>query len=161
MHVTQGTVANTDLGQLVRPVIEGLADAEVLVVASTGGGDLALDRLPDNARVADFLPYDELLPRCDVMVTNGGYGSVNHALRYAVPLVAVGATEDKRDVAARVTWSGVGLGTTRRSIDAARARRAVERVLRNPAYRQRARELADQIAAGPSRDEVIDLIAGD
>ncbi|WP_151525796.1 glycosyltransferase [Serinicoccus kebangsaanensis] len=158
VHVTQGTIANTDLGELVEPTIRGLADTEALVVVTTCGGTLGLDPLPANVRVADFLPYDELLPRCDVMVTNGGYGGVNHALRYAVPLVCVGASEDKRDVAARVGWSGVGVGIARRSISARTARRAVEQVLGDAAYRRRARELADQIAAGPDLAEVVDLI---
>ncbi|ANS79597.1 N-glycosyltransferase [Serinicoccus hydrothermalis] len=160
VHVTQGTIANADLGQLLEPTIAGLADADVLVVATTCGGTLSVDPLPDNVRVADFLPYDELLPRCDVMVTNGGYGGVNHALRYAVPLVCVGASEDKRDVAARVTWSGVGVGISRPSLTPRAARRAVDRVLAGTAYRSRARELADQIAAGPSTDEVVALICG-
>ena len=38
-------------------------------------------RCPRNARAATYLPYDELLPRTDVYVTNGGYGGVQYALR--------------------------------------------------------------------------------
>jgi UDP:flavonoid glycosyltransferase YjiC (YdhE family) len=41
-------------------------------------------------------------------VTNGGYGGVQYALRYGVPIVATGGKEDKPDVGARVAWSGVG-----------------------------------------------------
>ena len=37
MHVTQGTVDNADLGRLLEPTIEALADEHVMVVASTGG----------------------------------------------------------------------------------------------------------------------------
>ncbi|KMS82347.1 glycosyl transferase, partial [Streptomyces regensis] len=37
VHVTQGTVANDDLGMLVEPTIEALADEDVLVVATTCG----------------------------------------------------------------------------------------------------------------------------
>jgi hypothetical protein len=60
VHVTQGTVANQDYGQLIRPAIEGLAGADVLVVVSTGGRDMStLDfPLPANVRVAPYLPYD-------------------------------------------------------------------------------------------------------
>ena len=35
---------------------------------------------PANARAATYLPYDELLPRTSVYVTNGGYGGVQYAL---------------------------------------------------------------------------------
>ena len=37
VHVTQGTVDNTDLNRLLEPTIEALADEDVIVVASTGG----------------------------------------------------------------------------------------------------------------------------
>ncbi|KDN16982.1 glycosyltransferase [Amycolatopsis rifamycinica] len=160
VHVTQGTVANDDLGRLVEPAIEALAGQDVLVVATTCGGRLRSGALPENVRVADFLPYDELLPRCAAMVGNGGYGGVNHALRYGVPLVVVGASEDKREVAARVSWSGAGIGRARASASPRTLRRDVRAVLDDPRYRTRARELAAEMAAGPAMDEVVKLITG-
>ncbi len=109
VHVTQGTVANTDYEQLIAPTLRALADDDVLVVVTTGGRPLdTLPPLPANARAATFLPYDELLPRTAVYVTNGGYGGVQYALRYGVPIVATGGKEDKPEVGARVAWSGVG-----------------------------------------------------
>jgi UDP:flavonoid glycosyltransferase YjiC (YdhE family) len=47
-----------------------------------------------------------MLPKIDALVTNGGYGSVNQALSFGVPLVTAGTGEDKADVNARVAWSG-------------------------------------------------------
>ena len=109
VHVTQGTVANIDYGQAIEPTLRALADEDVLVVVTTGGRPLdTLPPLPANARAATFLPYDELLPRTSVFVTNGGYGGVQYALRYGVPIVATGGKEDKPEVGARVAWSGVG-----------------------------------------------------
>ncbi|MGW3962325.1 glycosyltransferase [Amycolatopsis sp. NPDC005003] len=160
VHVTQGTVANDDLGRLVEPTIDALAGEDVLVVATTCGGRLRPGPLPDNVRVADFLPYDELLPRCAAMVSNGGYGGVNHALRYGVPLVVVGASEDKREVAARVTWSGAGIGRARAKASPRTLRGDVHRVLAEPRYRTRAQELAAEMAAGPTMAEVVKLITG-
>jgi UDP:flavonoid glycosyltransferase YjiC (YdhE family) len=63
IHVTQGTVANTDYEQVIAPTLRALADDDVLIVVSTGGRPLeSLPALPPNARAATFLPYDELLP---------------------------------------------------------------------------------------------------
>ena len=42
------------------------------------------------------------------MSTSPGYGGVQDALRYGVPIVATSGDEDKPEVAARVAWSGVG-----------------------------------------------------
>jgi UDP:flavonoid glycosyltransferase YjiC (YdhE family) len=117
VHVTQGTVANREFGDLLLPTIRALADADVWVVASTGGrpvGDLGTG-LPANARIAPYLPYDRLLPRTAAYVTNGGYGGVHYAMEHGVPIVIAGTTEDKTEVSARVAWTGVGisLGTNR------------------------------------------------
>ncbi|MEK8105903.1 nucleotide disphospho-sugar-binding domain-containing protein [Micromonospora sp. M12] len=112
--VTQGTVANTDLHELVIPTVRALADLDVLVVAATAREDgpalvrRALHGVPDNVRLASFVPFDRLLPHADALVTNGGYGGVQTALYHGVPLVVAGASEDKPEVAARVEWTGSG-----------------------------------------------------
>ena len=43
--------------------------------------------VPSNARIASYLPFEWLLPRVDVLVTNGGYGSVNQAMSFGILLV--------------------------------------------------------------------------
>jgi MGT family glycosyltransferase len=140
--VTQGTMDNKDLGELVRPTLAALADEDVLVVATTGrpvAGD-ELGPLPANARVATFVPYHELLPHVDVMVSNGGYNGVLIALANGVPLVVNGAQSDKPEICARVRWSGAGLHLRR--VTPAGLRAAVRRVLGEPSFRARARALA-------------------
>ncbi len=153
VHVTQGTMANIDLSQLIAPTLRALAHEDVLVVASTGGQSadalptLLGGRLPDNARVAEFLPYAELLPKIDVMITNGGFGGVQRALAYGLPLVVAGATEDKPEVAARVAWSGAGLNLRTARPTPRRLRKAVRTALYDPRYRQAAQRLQYEIAA--------------
>ena len=111
MHVTQGTIDNADLGRLVEPTIEALGGEDVIVVITTGGRDASRLKvtLPMNTFVTEHIPHDLLLPKVDVMVTNGGYGAVQRALSTGVPLVVAGNTEDKPEVAARVAWTGAGI----------------------------------------------------
>ncbi|MFD5214563.1 glycosyltransferase [Microbacterium sp. NPDC058345] len=147
IHVTQGTLANHDPGELIRPAIDAFADSDALVVVSTGGAPVSrLGALPANVRAAEFLPYDELLPRTAVMITNGGYGGVHFALRHGVPVVVAPGKEDKNEVAARVAWSGAGLNLRTQRPSPARLRRGVERVLREPSYRAAARRIGTDIA---------------
>lgn len=161
VHVTQGTVANDDVGQLLRPTIDALADEDVLVVAATGGAPVErLGPLPGNVRAARMVPYAALLPRTDVMVTNGGYGGVHWALAHGVPLVVAGSTEDKAEVGARVAWSGAGLrlrGNRPAPVD---VRDAVRTVRTHPSYRATARRLAEQVAASPGAAGVVDAVEG-
>ncbi|MET1003952.1 MAG: nucleotide disphospho-sugar-binding domain-containing protein [Propionibacteriaceae bacterium] len=150
VHVTQGTMDNVDLAKVLAPTLRGLAREDVLVVASTGGQPVRrlvdlLGTLPDNARLAEFLPYDRLLPLTDLVVTNGGFGGVQQALSHGVPLVVAGATEDKPEVAARVAWSGSGVNLRTGSPSAGRVRGAVRTVLGDPRYRVAAQGLQRQI----------------
>ena len=148
VHVSQGTIANTK-PELIAPAVEGLARDEVLVVVSTGGRspeELGLTRVPDNVRVASFLPYSELLPRTSVMVTNGGYGGVQIALSHGVPLVVAGTTEDKPEVAARVAWSGAGINLKTSTPTADMVRNAVRKTLAEPSFRFHARRLSTEYA---------------
>jgi UDP:flavonoid glycosyltransferase YjiC (YdhE family) len=148
VHVTQGTVADDNLENLVLPTIRALAGEDVLVVAGTGRTDpAALGPLPANVRVAPFVPHSWLLPHTSVMVTNGGFGGVQAALSEGVPLVVAGATEDKPEVAARVAWAGVGVDLRTGSPTPERIRAAVREVLDQKRYAARAAELSHEFAA--------------
>ena len=159
IHVTQGTVANTDYDQVIAPALRALADDDVLVVVTTGGRSVStLAPLPPNARAATYLPYDELLPRTSVFVTNGGYGGVQHALRYGVPIVATGGKEDKPEVGARIAWSGVGRRIRSERPTPRALRRDILAVLNQPRYRQAARRVAADMAAAPGFVGLADIV---
>jgi MGT family glycosyltransferase len=158
VHVTQGTVDNADLSRLLQPTIEALADENVMVVATTGGPHVSeLDfSIPSNTYVAQHIPHDLLLPKVDVMVTNGGYGAVQRALSTGVPLVVAGNTEDKPEVAARVAWAGAGIDLKTGTPTAKALRNAVREVLGNGRYLRQARELE---VAYAQRDGVAEIAA--
>jgi UDP:flavonoid glycosyltransferase YjiC (YdhE family) len=160
VHVTQGTLDNADLDRLLRPTIDGLAGDDVLVVATTGGPDPEplRDTLPANVRLERFIPHDLLLPKVDVMVTNGGYGGVQHALASGVPLVVAGDSEDKPEVAARVRWSGAGIDLRTGRPSPQQIARAVRRVLADPTFRQRAQALQAEVAATAPLDTITDVL---
>ncbi|TFV59651.1 glycosyltransferase [Mycobacterium sp. PS03-16] len=156
VHVTQGTIDNADLGRLLLPTLEALADEDVVVVATTGGRAVTEigTALPPNAHVAELLPHDILLPMVDVMVTNGGYGAVQRALSSGVPLVVAGNTEDKPEVAARVAWAGAGINLKTGTPSPAAVRAAVRAVLDDGRYLANARRLE---AAFARRDGVAEI----
>ncbi|MBH0779313.1 glycosyltransferase [Nocardia bovistercoris] len=157
---TQGTIANQDYHDLVRPTIDALATEDVLLVVTTGGRPIEeLGELPANVRADRFLPYDKLFPHLDLLVTNGGYGGVHYALANAVPIVIAGDTEDKPEVAARVAWSGTGINLHTGHPSVTAIRRAVRKTLSSPRYREAAAVLAEQIRATRGIDELIDTVA--
>lgn len=150
--VTQGTIA-TDPANLLRPSLEGLAGRDIFVVATTGGGDpTALGDPPPNAVVEKFVPFSALLPHVDVMVSNGGFGSVQLAIAHGVPMVVAGTTEDKKEVTAHVGWSGVGLNLRTNRPSPKAVADAVDRVLSETKFRERTLALKAEIGdANPSK----------
>ncbi|REJ05970.1 glycosyltransferase [Microbacterium bovistercoris] len=157
--VSQGTVAN-ELSELVEPTVRALADRDLIVVATTGGADVGtLGPLPANVRVADFVPYDLLMPQVDVFVSNGGYGGLHYALAHGVPLVVSGVTEDKAETTRRVEWSGTGVNLGVQRPTSAAVGDAVDRVLSTPSFRIRAEELQTEIAASPGIDGLAEMIS--
>jgi UDP:flavonoid glycosyltransferase YjiC (YdhE family) len=155
-------VANHNLGLLIAPTLAALAnEPDVLVVATTGGRPVEAipGPAPSNARLATYLPFEWLLPRVDVLVTNGGYGSVNQAMSFGIPLVTAGMTEDKADVNARVAWSGVGVNLATNDPTPEAIREAVRTVLDRPAYHMRASRMADEFADIDTRSEVLRIIS--
>jgi UDP:flavonoid glycosyltransferase YjiC (YdhE family) len=161
--VTQGTI-NNDFDQLIRPAIRALAEQEVLVVVTTGSKpaeELNIDPLPSNVRVERYVPYAHLMPKVDLLLTNGGYGSIQIALAHGVPVVAFGKTEDKAEIANRVQWSGVGIGVKTNKPTADQIRNAVATVLQDPTYGARAEAMRYEMrglnAAGRAADLLEDL----
>jgi UDP:flavonoid glycosyltransferase YjiC (YdhE family) len=161
--VSQGTI-RPDLTELVEPTVRALADADVLVVVTTGQADPSdlvrayVDPLPANVRVAKFVPYDALLPHASVFVTNGGYTGVTLALHHGVPLVQAGITEEKAEIGARIAWTGVGvrLGTTRPSVPA--LRHVVDLVLTEDRYAAAAARVQADMSAHDAGREGADLL---
>lgn len=159
VYVTQGT-QNTDPDMLIRPALEALADHDVIVVVTTGhAGRTRLPfPVPPNARIADLLPPDTLLPLVDVVITNGGWGGVLAALAHGVPLVIGGSDLDKPEVAARVASSGAGVNLRTGRPRARAVRRAYARVAGDPAYRAAARRIGDELERRGGTRAAADLI---
>lgn len=145
--VAQGTV-EIDPNDLIIPTIQALADREdVLVVAVLGWKDAKLSdfiKVPNNARVADYLSYDAALEHSDVWVNNAGYGAVNHGIAHGVPMVVAGEGMDKTENARRVAWSGIGinLDTAKPSIEQVRS--AINAILIQENFRGRIEVLRGQ-----------------
>jgi N-glycosyltransferase StaG len=144
VHVTTGTISD-DNRRLLLPALRAFAEQDLLVIATTSDlSGMPEGELPSNVRLEQYVRHDRLLPRVDVMVTNGGYGGVTAALSHGIPLVVVPAGEEKHEVAAHVAWAGVGVVVKRRAMSEKALRRAVTEVLTTPAYRRRARELQQE-----------------
>ena len=154
--VNQGTIA-TILDDLIIPAIKGLKNEQVIVVAvPVKEGELSESF--ENVHAEPFVPFEHLLPHVDVMVTNGGYGGTQLALSHGIPLVVAGDTEDKREVASRVEWSGSGINLRKHRPSPDEIKNAVKEVLANPQYRQNAQRIQADFAEYDAPTKAVELL---
>jgi UDP:flavonoid glycosyltransferase YjiC (YdhE family) len=149
VFVCQGTVC-PDFNQLVVPTINALKDREdllVVVALAKKGAVLPSDIVvPANCKVVDYIPYDELLPYCDVFITTGGYGSYQRALNHATPLVIAATTEEKPETAMRAEWTGVAVNLRTSNPTVEQLGKAVNEILGNDKFKNKALEIQAEIS---------------
>ncbi|WP_165252324.1 glycosyltransferase [Paludisphaera soli] len=161
VHVTEGT-AHFQEPVVLKAAARGLADLPMQVVLTTGSqrdpDELGLGPIAPNIRVERWVSHSDLLPRCSVLVTTGGAGTVLTALQLGVPLIIVPTHWDKPDNARRVVEAGAGLRLTPRRCTPEGLRAAVERVLTEPSFRAQARRIAGIMAEHPGPDGAAALL---
>ncbi|MBB6146540.1 MGT family glycosyltransferase [Silvibacterium bohemicum] len=159
--VSQGTVANNDLGKLLAPAIRGLGDREDFLVLATTGGK-PIESIPctltPNTVASQYLNFGQILPDVDVLVAFGSYGTVTQALSLGVPMVVVGRGEDKPEVGARVTTTGCGIYLATDTPSSEQVREAVDQILTKPEYRVNADKLRRELAAHNPEKELATLL---
>jgi UDP:flavonoid glycosyltransferase YjiC (YdhE family) len=159
--VSQGTIANNDLGKLLAPVIQAFGDREDFLVLATTGGKAIEEipcSIPSNTVASKFLNFSAILSYVDVLVAYASYGTVTQGLSFGVPMVVAGRGEDKPEVAARVTWGGCGIDLATDDPKVEQVRDAVDRILAQPSYRARAGELAQEFAQHDTARKVTTLL---
>ena len=148
--VSQGTVDNRDPEKLLVPALTALADGEHLVVACTGRRhtDTLRARFPhDNVVIEDWVDFDTLLPRADLFICNGGYGSIMHALMNEVPILSAGKLEGKNDINARLAYRGLGLDLKTERPKPRQIATGAQRVLGNETFKANVTRVAAALKA--------------
>lgn len=160
VYFTLGTVFNVESGDLFARVLAGLRSLPLNVVATVGHqiDPAELAPQPANVRIRRYIPQSAILPRCELVVSHGGSGSVIGALAHGLPSVLIPMGADQPLNAARCRALGAA-----RTLDAIAAspedvRDAVAEVLAEPSYRIAARRLSDEIAALPEPAHAVGLI---
>ncbi|GAB3337697.1 glycosyltransferase [Larkinella ripae] len=146
--VTQGTVER-DPEKIIVPTLEAFKSSDTLVIATTGGSQTAelRARFPhDNLIIEDFIDFNEIMPHCDVYVTNGGYGGVMLGIQNGLPMVAAGVHEGKSEITARIGYFKLGINLKTETPTPEQIRTQVKTVLSDASYRQNVARLRAEFA---------------
>jgi UDP:flavonoid glycosyltransferase YjiC (YdhE family) len=159
VYGTLGTFLNTDLS-VFRAILDGSADEPMNVVLTIGRGNdpAGLGPAPANARVEVFVPQSLLLPRCAAVVCHGGSGTILPALARGLPLGLIPQGADNFLNAERCVAAGVGLALMPGQVSPAAVRAMVERLLHEPTFAERARQVAAEIAGMPLPEDIVPML---
>jgi hypothetical protein len=155
VYVTLGTFSNNDL-DLFRLILAALDHEPVNVLATIGRDNdpVGLAPLPDNARVARFIPQAGVLPHCSVVVHHAGAGTTFGVLAHGLPAVAVPQSADNFVMAGRLATSGAARTLMPGEVTGDAVRSAVRVALEDPECRYQGQLLAGEIAGMPPPGEV-------
>lgn len=134
------TVGSSGHGALLPGVLRALAGLPVTVLAATVGM-VKLDVVPDNARVADFLPGEEAARRAALVICNGGSPTSHQALAAGVPVVGIAGNLDQFLNMQGIVAAGAGALLRADRFDEAELRQAVQALLATPSASAAARQL--------------------
>lgn len=159
IYVTLGTmVKGVDI---FRTVLSALADlnADVLVTTGRQNDPAELEPLPSNAIVERYVPQADVLPRCSIVVTHGGSGSMFGALAHGLPLLVLPRFADQFDNATSAADVGAARVLMPDELSEKTIRESVTALLADRSYRHAAHSLAEEIATMPPAEQVAETIA--
>jgi UDP:flavonoid glycosyltransferase YjiC (YdhE family) len=159
VYATLGTALN-HTPKLIEAILEDLR-AEPLTLILTVGRDrdpAEFGAQPANVHIERYIPQSLILPRCHVVVSHCGSGTMRAALDAGLPLVNVPIAADQPENAARCDAVGVSftVGVSEYTPGAIRA--AVRTVLAEPRYRERAQEIRAAMRAMPGSEHAVALL---
>lgn len=158
IYASMGTLQNR-LHTIFGTIAEACEGLPAQLVLSLGSADQKLDmKFAGDPIVVPFAPQLELLKRAALSITHAGLNTALESLGHGVPMVAIPITNDQPAVASRLEWLGVAEVVPLAKLSAPRVRAAVERVLREPSYREKAREFQQTIAKTEGVQRAADLV---
>lgn len=159
IYASMGTIQNglESIFQTIAAACEGL---EAQLVISLGGGITpeSLPQLPGNPIVVGYAPQLELLQKATLTITHAGMNTTMECLKNGVPMVAIPVTNDQPGVAARIAWTGVGEVVSLKELSVPKLRTAIQKVLGEESYRQRAIALQEAIQRAGGVTSAADII---
>jgi UDP:flavonoid glycosyltransferase YjiC (YdhE family) len=156
VHLTLGTVFHDGV-DVLEAAITGLRMRPLNIVVTVGPGvdPARFGPQPSHVMIERYLPHALLLPRCDLVVSQGGTGIMFGALAHGLPQLVLpqGADQFINAEAGRRAGAALTLGPGEVTPDAVAA--AAGRLLDDPAFATVTAVGREQIAAMPAPEQVV------
>jgi len=161
VHLTLGTVFHTNR-EVLRSAQDGLRDLPVNVVVAAGpdADTDAFGPQPAHAVLVPYVPHALLLPRCRLVVSQGGAGVMFGALAHGLPQLVIPQGAEQFLNAEAAQRAGASLTLTPDEVTPEAVTAAVVRLLDDPAIAAAAAEVRTEIERMPTADAALASLLG-
>ncbi|MGB3632966.1 MAG: glycosyltransferase, partial [Rubrobacteraceae bacterium] len=140
------SVRTSSWEEIIEKLLRALRARGLRTVLLTGWNGIRNTDLPDDVFAAEEIPHDWLFPRVKAVVHHGGAGTTAAALRAAAPMITIPFSADQAFWGRRVAELGAGTEPIpRNGRFLPQLTHAIERVVGEAAFRQKAASLANRI----------------
>lgn len=160
VYIAFGTLAAIESWQ-AKELVEGLTDARFRVLWSLPKSQQhILPSLPFSFRIEPFVPQQAVLshPAVRVFISHCGMNSINEALYWEKPILALPFFGDQHYNAARLVDLGVALKLDKKHFDGASVRRKLDALLSDESYRNAARRMSVILKSAGGLDKAADIV---
>ena len=114
--------------------------------------------VPANAVLTDWLPYSQVMPQADLVISHGGHGTVVRALHSGAPVLCCPAGGDMGENGARVVMGGRGAVAAAEARVAAGSQGRDAEGARRPGLPEQGAEIAAWSAANDGAERASELV---
>ncbi|MER7186881.1 nucleotide disphospho-sugar-binding domain-containing protein, partial [Streptomyces hyaluromycini] len=149
IYLSLGSLGSLDT-RLLQHLVDVVARTGHRTIVSTGPCHDEVTLRP-NMYGEPFLPQPNVLPGCDLLITDGGSNTVNEGVSAGLPMIVLPLFRDQYDNAQRVADLGHGVRMDAYGFDPEMLVGTIEGLLADTGLRQRLAEVREGIRRAPGR----------
>ncbi len=119
----------------------------ILLVGRLPDGQKELEGLPPGALAVPYAPHSMIMPKCSLVVHQGGAGTTAQAMRAGKPQLVVPFAHDQPDNAHRVVKAGLGAWRPRRRCKGMGYTRLLQSLMTDDVIKATARRIGEIVSA--------------
>ncbi len=155
--ITYGT-SNALAAPFFKISIEALRCLNQRILILTTHKDLVQILIPNQERVVEYFPLEQILPYCKGIIHHGGIGTLCLSLFYQIPQLIVPITADQPDNALRVEKLKIAVVIKPKSYNMKNAKKAIYNMLHSKDIKQSIRPLSKKINFSDTENDIIQII---
>jgi UDP:flavonoid glycosyltransferase YjiC (YdhE family) len=140
-------------------ILSSLSELDIELVATVAESEqVKLGTLPDNVRLVPYVPWHAVVATCSAVIHHAGAATLATTARHPVPQLALHYHFDQPMLGRMLTDHGAGLAMHTSEATGDNVRDSVQRLLTEPGFAKRAKDLRDEILDLPAPNEAVGRI---